>query len=135
MLSFSKLVALGLLSQAGLQGVVAYPWMADEGLQSESAKTDLSFIVASAHAPSGSPVPKREEKRLLGGLLKPVTETVGNTLGGLAGPGGLLEGLLGSLGAATVRSEDKRPDAAHPFQVGLIAHRSRWAALMDRWRR
>jgi hypothetical protein len=90
MLSFTKLVALGLLSQVGLHG---------------------------CSRPSASPVPKREEKRQLGGLLSPITETVGNTLGGLAGPGGLLEGLLGSLGAATVRSEDKRPDAAHPFQV------------------
>jgi hypothetical protein len=80
----------------------------------------VSQAEATFHFPAyalASPVPKREEKRQLGGLLSPITETVGNTLGGLAGPGGLLEGLLGSLGAATVRSEDKRPDAAHPFQV------------------
>jgi hypothetical protein len=114
MLSFTKLVALGLISQVGLHGAVAYPWMAGEGLQSESGRANVS---SACSRPSASPVPKREEKRQLGGLLSPITETVGNTLGGLAGPGGLLEGLLGSLGAATVRSEDKRPDAAHAFQV------------------
>jgi hypothetical protein len=103
--------------------VLAYPWMAGEGLQSK--------LYATRHHSSESrliswaarlPVPKPEAKRqLLGPLLKPITETVGNTLGGLAGPGGLLEGLLGSLGSASVRGEDKRPDAAHPFQVGRIA--------------
>lgn len=99
---------------------VAYPWMAGEGLQSKRyPHSSLEAAVEPVLTPLPfSPVPKPEAKRqLLAPLLQPITETVGNTLQGLAGPGGFLEGLLGSLGAASVRGEDKRPDAAHPFQA------------------
>jgi hypothetical protein len=44
---------------------------------------------------------------------------LGGLLNGLAGPGGLLEGLVGSV-ASAVDPSNKRPDAAHPFQVNYV---------------
>lgn len=52
---------------------------------------------------------------MLGGL----GENLGGLLNGLAGPGGLLEGLVGSV-ASAVDPSNKRPDAAHPFQVNYV---------------
>jgi hypothetical protein len=46
---------------------------------------------------------------------------LGNTVSsGLGAAGGALAGLLGSV-ASAVNPNDKRPDAAHPFQVSSVA--------------
>lgn len=99
-----------------LGNVLAYPWMdpnykgpiprsgmerAGEFPVPSTRQTGLTLAYDTVHAAA-------EEKRLLG---------LGSTVSGvLTGAGGILSGLVGAI-AQNVNPNDKRPDAAHPFQA------------------